>query len=400
MRGVFVLHSDHSTHLGATLRAIDSGEPVFLGNPHWSAADLAEALRQVPVGCTVEGAEVTTRGLAPCDWPLAWRGRVMIPTGGTGGKVRFAIHDPKSLRAAALSLSEALTARGLPKVIHGASMTPPWHVSGLMPVIRARETGGNFVVLDGRFTSDKPLPAVEMPAGGTRMASLVPAQLDRLLSRPEGEAWIRQWDVILLGGSSVPASLLELIRKRKLPVALSYGMTETAAVVALAWPEDLREGEVPAGHPLPGVTPSTKEGQLWIEAPGLCHGHWPAAPMSRPFATGDLGEVLPDGRIRVTGRVDRLIATGGEKVDPSRVEAVLTAPGLARAALVMGMPDEVWGRLLVAMVIAHPSQEADLRAATAVLEPAARPRRYVFVDALPFDARGKFDPGQAGQLIG
>jgi O-succinylbenzoic acid--CoA ligase len=324
----------------------------------------------------------------------------MIPTGGTGGKVRFAIHDPKSLRAAALSLSEALAARGLPKVIHGASMTPPWHVSGLMPAIRARETGGTFVVLDGRFAPDKPLPAVEMPAGGTRMASLVPAQLDRLLSRPDGEAWIHQWDVILLGGSSVPASQLELIRKHQLPVALSYGMTETAAVVAVAWPEDLGEGEVPAGRPLPGVIASTKEGQLWIEAPGLCHGHWPAAPMSRPFATGDLGEILPDGRIRVTGRVDRLIATGGEKVDPSRVEAVLTAPGLARAALVMGMPDEVWGHLLVAMVIAHPSQEAALRAAAAVLEPAARPRRYVFVDALPFDARGKFDPGQAGRLIG
>jgi O-succinylbenzoic acid--CoA ligase len=324
----------------------------------------------------------------------------MIPTGGTGGKVRFAIHDQDSLRAAVLSLSEALAARGLPRVIHGASLTPPWHVSGLMPVIRARETGGAFAVLDGRFTPDKPLPAVEMPAGGTRMASLVPAQLDRLLSRPDGEAWIRQWDIILLGGSSVPTSLLRLIRERQLPIALSYGMTETAAVVALAWPENLREGEIPAGHLLPGVTTSTRDGQLFIEAPGLCHGHWPAAPMSRPFATGDIGEILPDGRVRVTGRVDRLIATGGEKVDPSRVEAVLTAPGLARAALVMGMLDEAWGRLVVAMVIAHPSQEADLRAAAAVLEPAARPRRYVFVEELPFDARGKVDPGQLGQLIG
>lgn len=400
MSGALILHRDHGQHLAAALRALDAGEPVFLGNPRWMAADLEEALRQVPASCRVEGAEARPRGMGPCDWPGGWRGRMMIPTGGTGGKVRFAIHDKASLRGSALAFAEAMRARGLSPVIHGVSLTPPWHVSGLMPAIRARETGGVFEVLDGRFAPESPLPRVALPSGGTKVASVVPAQLDRLLARAEGEAWLRQFDVVLLGGSAVPAPLLAAIGERRLPVALTYGMTETAAAVALAWPEDFARDAAPQGRPLPGVRFSTREGRILVDAPGLCRGHWPASPMAAPFDTADLGEVTPEGRVRVTGRVDRMIATGGEKVDPARVEAVLVASGLARAAHVLGLPDATWGRLVVAVVVAAPEAEATLRSAMeAALEPAARPRRYLFVEALPFDARGKVDPESLDRLL-
>lgn len=401
MSGVLILERDHAAHLAATLRALDQGEPAFLGNPRWSAPLLDEALRQVPVGCRVLGAEASPRGVAPCDWPSAWRGRLMIPTGGTGGRVRFAIHDRASLRGAALSLQAALAARGLSPVIHGISLTPPWHVSGLMPAIRARETGGAFAVLDGRLRPEDPLPEADLPAGGARVASLVPAQLDRVLSRPEGEAWLRRFDLILLGGSSVPSPLQAAIRRGRLPVALTYGMTETAAAVALAWPEDLEAGAIPAGRPLPGVSFACAEGRIKVSSPGLCRGHWPASPARAPFETGDLGEVLADGRVRVTGRADRILVSGGEKVDPARVEAALTGPGLARAAHVFGLPDPAWGGLVVAVVVARPEAEPALRAAAEKgLEPAARPRRYLFVDTLPFDTRGKVDPDALGRLLG
>ena len=401
MNGVLILRAGHSEHLAATLRALDAGEPAFLGNPRWPAASLEEALRQAPAPCRVEGGASQPRGMGPCDWPAGWRGRVMIPTGGTGGRVRFAIHDRESLGRAARSFAAALVARGMNPRIHGASLTPPWHVSGLMPAIRARETGGVFAAGDGRFAPEEPLPEIELPADGTRVASLVPAQLDRLLARPGGEAWIRRFDLVLLGGSAVPAPLLEAVRRRRLPVALTYGMTETAAAVALAWPEDLAGGGPPAGRPLPGVTFTAREGRLLVDAPGLCRGHWPAAPAEAPFDTGDLGEVLPDGRVRVTGRADRLFATGGEKVDPARVEAALVSSGLAKAAHVLGLPDDRWGRVAVAVVVARPADEPALRAAAeAALEPAARPRRYLFVEELPFDARGKVDPAGLGRLLG
>jgi len=399
MTGLLVLHADHAAHLAALLGALDEGSPVFAGNPRWPAPLLEEALRLVPVGTRVSGSTAVPRGLAPCDWPHAWAGRILIPTGGTGGKVRFAIHTRATLRAAALALRDALVARGLAPRLHTVTLTPPWHVSGLMPAIRARETGGAHKVLDGRFAPETALPAVGLPADGTRLASLVPTQLTRLLSRPDGEAWLRQFDVVLLGGGAAPSPLLAEIRARRLPVALTYGMTETAAAAALAWVGDLREGEPPTGEPLPGTTFVEREGRILVDSPSLCAGYWPASPMAAPFDTGDLG-VVAAGRVRVTGRGDRILTTGGEKVDPARVESVLTAPGLAKAALVFGMPDAHWGRLLVASVVGPASLEPALRAAAErSLEPAARPRRYLFVEELPYDTRGKIDAEKLGRML-
>ena len=393
MKGRLVLHADPRAHLGATLAALDAGEPVFLGNPRWTEGQLEEALRQVPAGCAVEGAAVRPRGMGTCDWPQGWGGRLMVPTGGTGGAVRFVIHDRATLGAAARSFAEALARRGFTGPLHGAVLTPPWHVSGLMPAIRARETGGVFKVADGRFRAEDSLPVLDWPAGGTRLASLVPAQLARLLARADGPAWLGQFDVVLLGGSAMPQGLLATARAQRLPIALTYGMTETAAAMALAWPGEGGDGETPWGEPLAGVRLGSREGRLWVDGPGLCLGRWPATPVTRPFDTGDLGEVDAAGRVRVTGRADRVIATGGEKVDLGRVERALTGPGLARSAWVTTLPDPTWGNLIVAVVVAEAQEEPALRAAAErALEAAARPRRYVFVDELPYDAKGKLDP--------
>lgn len=399
MSAVAVFHAGHAEHLREALRAHDAGLPVFLGNAHWAGAEREEAARQIPRGTSVLGATLTPRGLGTCDWPRNWRGRVMIPTGGTGGKVKFVIHSAETLRAAALGLRDALVARGLPPVLHGVTCTPPWHVSGFMPAVRARVTGGQHVVVDGRFPADAPLPAVGLPADGTRIVSLVPAQLARLLAHAGGEAWLRDFDVILLGGSAVPPTLLDAIRARRLPVFLTYGATETAAACALCPPEKIWSGESARGTPLPGVRfATTAEGVITVAAPSLGLGLWPDGPMTNPWTSGDRGDVATDGSVRITGRADRVIVTGGEKVDPARVEQTLLATGLVREALVLGMVDATWGEVVTACVVAGPETEAALRKACEQLEPAARPRRYVFVPVMPTNASGKPDRAAIARL--
>ena len=392
MSAVAVFHADHAAHLREALQAHEAGLPVFLGNPRWSAHDLAEAARQIPRGTIVKGEAPEPRGLGTCDWPKNWRGRVMIPTGGTGGRVKFVIHSPETLRAAALGLRDALVARGLSPILHGVTCTPPWHVSGFLPAIRARATGGAHHVIDGRFDEQTALPSVAFPIAGTKIISLVPAQLSRLLARADGEAWLRTYDVILLGGSSVPTPLLAEIRSRRLPVFLTYGSTETAAACALCPPEKIWAGESVRGAALPGVTFATNsEGIVTIASPALGIGLWPDAPLESPWASGDRGEVAPDGSVKVSGRADRVIITGGEKVDPARVEQVLLATGLVKEALVLGMVDARWGEVVTACVIGPASAEGALRLACEQLEPSARPRRYVFVPSMPTNASGKPD---------
>ena len=392
MSAVAVFHAEHARHLQEALQAHDAGLPVFLGNPRWSAHDLAEAARQIPRGTMVKGIDLEPRGLGTCDWPKNWRGRVMIPTGGTGGKVKFVIHSGETLRAATLGLRDALVARGLSPILHGVTCTPPWHVSGFMPAIRARVTGGEHRVIEGRFDESAALPSVDLPSSGTKIISLVPAQLSRLLARAEGETWLRVFDVILLGGSSVPAPLLAEIRGRRLPVFLTYGSTETAAACALCPPEKIWSGESIRGTPLPGVTFGTDtDGVVTIATPALGIGLWPDAPLESPWVSGDCGDVAGDGSVKISGRADRVIITGGEKVDPARVEQALLATGLIKEALVLGMVDARWGEIVTACVIGPESAESALRLACEQLEPAARPRRYVFVPSMPTNANGKPD---------
>ena len=401
MSAVAIFHSDAQAYLQEVLQAHDAGLPVFLGNPRWAEAERAEAARQLPRGTIVKGIDLEPRGLGTCDWPLNWRGRLMIPTGGSGGKVKFVIHSRETLQAAAFGLRDALVARGLSPKLHGVTCTPPWHVSGLMPAIRARATGAQHQVIDGRFNLETAPPSVSLPADGTKIISLVPTQLSRLLDHPEGESWLRQFDVILLGGSAMPTALLERIRMRRLPVFVTYGSTETAAACALCPPEKILSGEIVRGTPLPGTHFTTNpEGVITVATAALGLGLWPDGPMGSPWTSGDRGEVAADGSVKIFGRADRVIITGGEKVDPSRVEQALLATGLIKEALVLGMFDERWGEVVTACVIAPAKTETALRQACEALEPAARPRRYVFVPVMPTNASGKPDRAAIAQLAG
>ncbi len=397
MNAVAVFHRDHTDYLSAVAAAWGAERPVFLGNPQWGPEEMAAAARLIPAGTDVVGAELTPTGPAPADWPASGRGHTMIPTGGTGGTVKFAVHDARSLAAAVRALGDFLVARGLSPTLHGTTLTPPWHVSGLMPFVRAAVTGGRHVVLDGRFPADAPLPAVKLPTDGTRIASLVPAQLLRVLAHPDGEAWLKRFHVILLGGSSVPPACLREIRDRRLPVFLTYGMTETAAACAVCPPETIWKNQPPRGVPLPSVYFALAGDILTVTTPALAQAMWPNEVLSQnSYLTQDRAELGADGTVRILGRADRVIVSGGEKIDPSRVESVLAA---AATTHVLGLPDPQWGERVVALVVGMAELEPALRRLAERLEPAARPKQYVFVAALPTDARGKLDRAAAQRLI-
>jgi acyl-CoA synthetase (AMP-forming)/AMP-acid ligase II len=110
--------------------------------------------------------------------------------------------------------------------------------------------------------------------------------------------------------------------------------------------------------------------------------------------TGDLGRVDPDGRLKVLGRLDELVISGGVNVHPGEVEAVLAAhPAVAEVA-VAGRPDPEWGQRVTAFLVpadpAAPPTLAGLRAfARERLAAAKVPRELVLVPSLPRGASGK-----------
>ncbi len=244
---------------------------------------------------------------------------------------------------------------------------PLAHVGGLAVVTRAIHTGARLVVHDG-FDS----AAVEQAArDGATAVSLVPtalARIDPFLFR-----------VVVLGGSRPPAD-------RPAHVHATYGMTETGS------------GVVYDGVPLDGVEVRIgDDGEVLLRCPMQlrCYRDGTSPVDDEGWLhTGDLGHLLPDGKLHVEGRRGDLIITGGENVWPEAVEAALAAsPGVAGCA-VAGLPDVEWGQRVVAWVVpvdpADPPTLDSLRAVVREALPAfCAPKELVLVDSLPRTALGK-----------
>jgi 2-furoate---CoA ligase len=110
------------------------------------------------------------------------------------------------------------------------------------------------------------------------------------------------------------------------------------------------------------------------------------------YFTGDTGFVDRDGDLFVTGRVDDMIITGGENVSPVEIESALSLHPSVLEVAVVGLPDEKWGKVVTAFVKRKaPASEAELDQFCRIsgLADFKRPRRFVFVDALPKSPVGK-----------
>jgi 2-furoate---CoA ligase len=112
------------------------------------------------------------------------------------------------------------------------------------------------------------------------------------------------------------------------------------------------------------------------------------------YFTGDMGWIDDEGELHVAGRVDDMIISGGENIHPVEIEEVLARHPQVRDVAVVGEPDERWGERVVAFVVATtPTLTAEALdrycRQSADLANFKRPRRVVFVDAIPKTASGK-----------
>ncbi len=371
---------------GAAL--VERGGACFLVDPGWGERERAQwaaLAERRPAGWEGEGA--------------GERGWLCIPTGGSSGAMKLARHDEATIGAAVAGFCAHFGVRR----VNAAGLLPPWHVSGLMAWARCVWTGGIYRAMDGKTGELDEVGWMMKGAEGEReggFVSLVPTQLARLLGNARAEVWLRGFRAVLLGGGPAWPELLARARAARVPVALSYGMTETAAMVAAQRPEEFWAGDDSAGLALPhGVIEVDGEGRVRVGGASLFYGYWPGTRAAGGWwRTDDLGALDGAGRLRVAGRADALIISGGEKVNPAEVEAALREAGGATLTdvAVVGVAHPEWGSEVVALYpeSGHGARvdEAALRAALAGrLGAAKRPKRYVAVaaSAWPRDARGK-----------
>jgi O-succinylbenzoic acid--CoA ligase len=212
--------------------------------------------------------------------------------------------------------------------------------------------------------------------------SLVPTQLSRL-----HPARLAGYKTVLLGGAAAAAGQVERARAAGVPVVTTYGMSETCG------------GCVYDGIPLDGVLAEVREeddGRIWLSGPMLFQGYFGAERAGEWFRTGDLGALDAGGRLVTRGRVDDVINTGGHKVVPAEVAAVLQGCPGVRDAAVLGQTDPEWGETVVAVVVpADPRDPPTLKMLRMHVKERlpryAAPSRVVLVDAVPMLPSGKPD---------
>ena len=255
---------------------------------------------------------------------------------------------------------------------------PLFHVGGLAILVRCARAA-TTAVLHERFSARRVVAA--LAGGEVTLVSLVPTMLRRL--REAGVEHAPALRALIVGGGPIAPDLLDWARGSAIPVRCTYGMTETCSQVVVTEPWEL------AGPPVGGAELRTgADGEILVRGGMVAPG---AADPDGWLHTGDRGRLDRRGHLHLEGRIGELIVTGGEKVAPPMVEAVLVAhPAIADAA-VAGMPDPEWGEAVTAFVVEHaPVSDYELLAfCREHLAGYQVPKRIERVEALPRNAAGK-----------
>jgi len=392
---VWLAESDPVRFFAAAFTALARGDHVFLANHRWGAREWEAALElaQPEVFFSHDGAE---RRLRPAEsGPLFADGRLMVATGGTSGRVRFAIHTADSLFAAADALRVHFGAR----VVSSVCVLPVHHIGGVQQVVRAIASGGEVICADWKAVEGGAFP--EIDASWT--ISLVPAQLHRLVNSAVARRWLREFRAVMVGGGPAGVQLLAAARDAQIPVSVVYGSTETAALVAALKPAEFLAGARNCGHALPhaviriadletGLECSAGEpGRIIVKSASLYGGFWPKPEHIPVLATEDIGVLDESGSLTVIGRADSVINSGGEKIHPAEVEAAIRATGILQDVVVAGAPDAEWGETVAALYpsAAEPDIPALEKALRSSLGSIKLPRLWVPVDDWPVNEAGK-----------
>jgi O-succinylbenzoic acid--CoA ligase len=310
---------------------------------------------------------------------------LVVFTSGTTGLPKGARLSMLNLTAAASASAEHL---GHDEDDNWLLAMPLHHVGGVSIILRQAYTGGSVTMLPG---FDPPGFARAMQREVT-MVSVVPTMLRRLLDLGPFEG-LR---AVLVGGGPIPEGLLEQAADVGLPVLPTYGMTETFGQVATLRPEAPLAYKA---HPLPRIELRLDaNGRIAVKGPQVSPGYVGQPDRPDPwFVTNDLGEIDDEGAVRILGRADSVIVTGGENVSPERVEAaILEHPGV-REAVVVGIPDQEWGEM-VGCVFSGDAERLDAWVAER-LPIHMVPKRWKRVESIPRRSIDKPDREEAVALL-
>jgi acyl-coenzyme A synthetase/AMP-(fatty) acid ligase/thioesterase domain-containing protein len=457
---VGVLCSHDATAVAAIVGAVASGAPVLVLDPLAPAPRLALCAERA-------GARLVVADASHEELAAGWAGRVLVPggdapaadpeelwrrapdpasaavlafTSGSTGVPKLVVNDHRLLVRDAWNSGVATGCLGADDVL--AHTLPLAFHAGLTTTLVGLLTGATLRLYDARSRGVEHLPGWIAAVGATVMVTS-PAILRALLALPPSPGSLRKLRSVTVAGEALhgrDAERLRAVLARSCVVRHRYGSSETGLIAehAIGAADPPLEGVVPVGRAVGatrvGLVPldppaGERDGQegdgdagrgvVTVTAPDLALGYWgddrataaaftDNADGTRTYLTSDLGRLLPDGTLVLTGRVDHSVKIRGYLVDPGEVDAVLFSLPEVREAVVVGQRCPGRGPAgedgapperarLVAYVVPS-GREATIPALRSALRAALPahmvPEVVLLVDALPRTGRGKIDRGR------
>ncbi|SMF40778.1 class I adenylate-forming enzyme family protein [Streptomyces sp. Amel2xC10] len=332
----------------------------------------------------------------------------VLHTSATTGQAKGVTVDEASFRAIALGwLAVARPSDDMVLV----NCCPLYH--GSMVVSLTYLAAGATVVLMPGFTPQRALAAVDRHRA--THIWLVPQMLRFLLQAKASHSTdLSSLREVLYGAAPMPLDVYaDAVDRLGCGFRQVYGMTEVGGPFVTLGPEEHPApgdagARIPCGRVIPGMsarslgkdgreTARGEVGEIVVRGPGLMRGYWndPAATeevtVDGWVRTGDLGFLDEAGRIHLVDRSKDLIIRAGQNVYPSEIERALLTHPAVRDAAVVGIPDEDFGEVPLAYVVAEEGTEARTLLAHLGenLAPYKRPRSVEFIEQVPRNPAGK-----------
>lgn len=351
--------------------------------------------------------------LAGEDEPDGETPLLIVYTSGSTGRPKGAVLSQRAVEASAMMSAEAheMTADDV-----ALACLPFFHVGGLNIIPAPVFLKGATLEIHERFDAAAALSALQR----IDAAVVVPTVLQAIMSEPGwAEADLSRLRLLSIGSTDVPTELIETVHARGVPVVQLYGATETSPLAIHQSVADAMDAVGSIGRPgafcaVRLVRPDGSDcgvdepGEIWVKGPSVLSSYWrnevetSTSLVDGWFRTGDVARRDEAGRYWFADRIKHVVISGGENIYPAELERVLRPHPKIREVAVVGAPDETWGQIPVAVVVAEGAlSEADVRSAyNGVLARYKHPKSVVFVDALPRNAMGKVVAAEVRAKIG
>ncbi len=398
----------------------DSGAKILLGDKDISQK-LEEATQKLPVKviytCELEEA-VENFDPEPEEVPSLnpEDPAHLYYTSGTTGKPKGVILTHRNVTYHSLMTIAELGITGKDVWLHAA---PMFHLADAWATFAITWVGGKHVML-GKFEPEKVLETFQKEK--ITITNMVPTMYNMLVNHQNIDKYdYKSLRLLLSGGAPMPFELARKIMETfGCEYVQTYGLTETSPYLTISKPKAhmklSREEEIRlrsrTGREMMGVMLKViredgrevrwndKEvGEVVVRGPTVTPGYWNLPEETKKafkdgwFCTGDLATVNEEGYINIVDRKKDMIITGGENVYSTEVENVIYMhPGVYEVA-VIGVPDEIWGEAVRAVVVPKPgaklTEQEIIDFCKKHLAGYKVPKKVDFVKELPKTGSGK-----------